>query len=51
VHFMRFELSAEMVQSAKHGAAISVGVEHPAYTWNTGNLPGAIKDSLTADLA
>jgi hypothetical protein len=51
VHFMRFELSAEMVQSAKHGAAISVGVEHPAYTSNTGNLPGAIKDSLTADLA
>jgi hypothetical protein len=51
VHFMRFELSAEMVQNAKHGAAISVGVEHPAYTSNTGNLPGAIKDSLTADLA
>jgi hypothetical protein len=51
VHFMRFELSAKMVQSAKHGAAISVGVEHPAYTSNTGNLPGAIKDSLTADLA
>jgi Protein of unknown function (DUF3501) len=51
VHFMRFELSEEMVRSAKHGAAISVGVNHPAYTANTGNLPDAIKDSLTADLA
>lgn len=51
VHFLRFELSAEMVQSAKHGAAISAGVEHPGYTALTGDLPSAIKDSLTADLA
>ena len=30
VHFLRFELSSEMTQSVKHGAAISVGVEHQA---------------------
>ncbi|MGA7178575.1 MAG: DUF3501 family protein [Thiobacillaceae bacterium] len=51
VHFLRFELTPEMVQTAKHGATISVGIEHPAYTAQTGNLPGPIRDSLTADLA
>lgn len=50
VHFLRFELTAEMVQSAKHGAAISAGVEHPAYTAQTGNLPDPVRASLVADL-
>lgn len=50
VHFLRFELSSEMAQSAKHGAAIVVGVEHPAYAAQTGDLPAAIRDSLAADL-
>ncbi len=50
VHFLRFELSSEMTQSVKHGAAISVGVEHQAYTAQTGALPGSIRDSLAADL-
>jgi hypothetical protein len=51
VHFLRFELSSEMTQGVKHGAAISVGVEHPAYTAQTDALPGSIRDSLAADLA
>lgn len=51
VHFLRFELSSEMTQGIKRGAAISVGVEHPAYTAQTGALPGLIRDSLAADLA
>ncbi len=51
VHFLRFELSSEMAQSVKHGAAIYVGVEHPAYAAQTGALPDSIRDSLAADLA
>lgn len=51
VHFLRFELSSEMAQSVKRGAAISVGVEHPAYTAHTGPLPSSIRDSLAADIA
>ncbi|HYP66639.1 MAG TPA: DUF3501 family protein [Thiobacillaceae bacterium] len=51
VHFLRFELSSEMAQSVKRGAAISVGVEHPAYTAHTGALPSSIRDSLAADIA
>jgi hypothetical protein len=50
VHFLRFELSAGMVAAAKGGAAISVGVDHPAYTANTGALPEAARNSLISDL-
>ena len=50
VHFLRFELSAGMVAAAKSGAALSVGVDHPAYTANTGALPEAVRASLASDL-
>lgn len=50
VHFLRFELSAAMVASAKAGAEIHLGVEHPAYTFTTGPLPAATANSLAADL-
>ncbi|MBC7781401.1 MAG: DUF3501 family protein [Proteobacteria bacterium] len=32
VHFLRFELSAMMVESLKQGAALAAGVDHPAYS-------------------
>ena len=51
VHFLRFELTAGMVAAAKSGAALSVGVEHPEYTANTGALAEAVRASLAADLA
>jgi hypothetical protein len=50
VHFMRFELTSEMVQSAKHGASISIGVDHVAYMAKTGELSRETRDSLTSDL-
>jgi hypothetical protein len=50
VHFLRFELSAGMIAVAKTGAAISVGVDHPAYSENTGALPDAVRASLASDL-
>ena len=50
VHFLRFELSAGMIAAAKTGAAISAGVDHPAYTANTGALPDAVRASLASDL-
>jgi hypothetical protein len=50
VHFLRFELTAGMVAAGKEGAAISVGVDHPAYTANTGALPEAVRASLASDL-
>ncbi len=50
VHFLRFELSAGMVAAARSGAALSVGVDHPEYTANTGILPDAVRASLASDL-
>jgi hypothetical protein len=49
VHFMRFELTPEMVAAAKNGAAIKAGIDHPAYRGETA-LPDDKRDSLAADL-
>ncbi len=49
VHFMRFELTPEMVAAAKQGAAIRAGIDHPAYKMEV-ELPQAKRDSLAADL-
>lgn len=49
VHFMRFELTDEMVASAKTGADIKVGIEHENYQ-HTVNLAQDSKASLLADL-
>jgi hypothetical protein len=50
VHFLRFELSPEMVQAVKSGTAVSAGIEHPNYTEAAEPVPGNIRDALAADL-
>ncbi len=50
VHFLRFELTDPMIRSAKNGAGIAMGVEHPEYDHETGPLPGNITASLVSDL-
>ena len=50
VHFLRFELTPEMIKALKSGAALTMGVDHPNY--QTGVTPAdAVKTSLVADLA
>ena len=51
VHFMRFQLDADMVNSAKSGAAISAGTSHSALSIDTGPLAAEITASLVSDLA
>lgn len=51
VHFLRFELTVEMVAAVKSGAAIAVGVEHENYRHRVDAVAPAMRDSLTADLA
>ena len=51
VHFMRFELTSEMAEAVKNGAAISIGIDHPAYTYAAEPIPQNIRDSLAADLS
>lgn len=50
VHFMRFELTPEMVAAAKEGATISAGIEHENYTHEL-DMPENIRASLVGDLA
>lgn len=50
VHFMRFELTAEMVAAAKQGASIKAGIDHPAYQQVT-VLNTKQRDSLADDLS
>ncbi|OOG23126.1 hypothetical protein B1C78_12355 [Thioalkalivibrio denitrificans] len=51
VHFMRFELTPDMVAAARSGAAISVGVDHENYRHQLEPLPQAVRDSLAEDLS
>ena len=50
VHFMRFELSLEMISALKDGAQISAGIEHSKYLVTVDSLPDAMRSSLTQDL-
>ena len=50
VHFLRFELTAEMIAAAKDGAAISAAIDHPAYRYQTDALPEATRACLAGDL-
>ena len=50
VHFLRFELTPEMVEAAKSGAAISMGIDHDAYRYEVVPVADNIRQSLAADL-
>ena len=50
VHFLRFELDRAARERLRHGAAVSVGVDHPDYRAST-ELASAVRDALAADLA
>jgi hypothetical protein len=51
VHFMRFELTPDMVAAVKSGAGIGMGIDHENYSHQVDPLPGNIRDSLAEDLA
>ncbi len=51
VHFLRFELTRPMIEAVKRGAAIAMGIDHPAYTHQVDPVPRGVRDSLAADLA
>lgn len=50
VHFLRFELTAEMAEAVRNGAAVSMGIDHPAYTHAAEPIAQNIRDSLAQDL-
>jgi len=51
VHFLRFELSPEMVAALKSGSALSMGIDHPALRVELSPLPEHNQRALIADLA
>ncbi len=50
VHFMRYELTPEMVQAVKAGADIAAGIDHPSYQHTVEAIPANVRDSLASDL-
>lgn len=50
VHFLRFQLGGSMIAAMQSGAALSAGIDHPAYTVPSTILTKAIQSSLAADL-
>ena len=50
VHFLRFELTADMISAVKAGAAIAVGVDHENYDHRVEAVGPAMRDSLAEDL-
>jgi hypothetical protein len=50
VHFLRFELTRDMVEAARRGDPIRAGIEHPAYTVQGHQIDPQVQDSLVGDL-
>ncbi|MHB8354096.1 MAG: DUF3501 family protein [Burkholderiales bacterium] len=50
VHFLRYELTPEMIAALRAGAVLSAGVDHPAYHTELAAVPAALRESLLADL-
>ncbi len=50
VHFLRFELTPEMVAALKYGVALAIGVDHPAYQAVVPAAANETRAALVADL-
>lgn len=50
VHFLRFELSPNMVRAVHSGAAIRAGIDHPEYEVGPVELADGVRESLAGDL-
>lgn len=51
VHFLRFELSPDMIASARAGAQISAGIDHEYLRDQVAPVPEALRLSLLQDLS
>jgi hypothetical protein len=51
VHFLRFELTREMVAALKYGVGLAIGVDHPNYQAAIPAVGEDTRNALVADLA
>ena len=49
VHFMRFDLTPDMISAAKQGAAINMGIDHDNLTVAQSPIPQSTRDALVQD--
>ena len=50
VHFLRFELTVDMVRQLVEGAVLAAGVEHHRYAYQVDPVPTCVRASLLNDL-
>jgi len=50
VHFLRFELTQELINEAAHNAKIKFGIDHPNFDHAPVEATAELRDSLLADL-
>ena len=50
VHFLRFELTAQMIFALKSGVSLSAGVDHERYRHSLDPVPEPVRAALVADL-
>jgi len=51
VHFVRFELTPQMIAGFKEGRDVAIGIDHPRYRAEVAPLPAPVRASLAADFA
>lgn len=49
VHFLRFEFTPAMIGGLRRGACLSMGVDHPNYTYAVNPVPTPVRQALEAD--
>jgi hypothetical protein len=50
VHFLRFELTPQMAEAVKAGAALGAGIDHPQYHCQLETLPESVRAALSRDI-
>lgn len=50
VHFLRFELTPQMIAAAKEGAAIAMGIDMSTYRYERDPVPAPVREALVRDL-
>lgn len=51
VHFVRFELTSDMIESVKGGQSIAMGIDHSAYSVRVDEIAPETQGALAEDLA
>lgn len=51
VHFMRFQLTPEIINAIRNGAMIAMGIDHENYYVELKAIPAATRESLASDLS